>query len=57
MKPNENKGRDVLLAVLAVLTLLFVLLQFVFHVDLLGGTTEFAHTHGLGPSRRSCGHR
>ncbi|MBR5753334.1 MAG: sulfite exporter TauE/SafE family protein [Clostridia bacterium] len=47
MKPNENKGRDVVLTVLAILTLTFVLLQFVFHVDLLGGITEFAHTHGL----------
>ena len=47
MNPKNNKTRDVILTVLAVLTLAFVLLQFVFHVDLLGRITEFANTHGL----------
>lgn len=47
MKPKDNRSRDIFLTLLAVLTLAFVLLQYVFHVDLLGWITEFAHSHGL----------
>lgn len=44
---KNNKALEILLAVLAVATLAFVLLQFVFHFDLLAWVTELAHRHGL----------